>query len=228
MKKIYTILLSSLMLFACSTEGIDDNGGLDNNAPSIPSLLFPTNNLICSNIDLEFEWDSSIDDQGDIISYQIEIALNAAFTNIVYSASTSQPTRSFNLEKGTTYFWRVKAMDNQQNESVYSEVRTFVTEPEAGFNTIPQIPAIVSPDLGSVTNDNIVALQWESNDADGDPLVYDVYFGETNPPALLAEDIDQNAFGVDVLPNKRYYWRVVAKDNQQGVAIGRVWYFETN
>ena len=217
----------SLLLVCCSTEGIDSDDVI-NTPPGVPELVFPTDNLICTNFNLAFEWNATTDLDGDRLFYIIEIARDAMFTETLFSLQTSQLRRNFNFEKGTTYFWRVKAMDHNRNESPYSEVRSFVTEPEAGINTIPQTPAIIAPAQGDIVTENAVLLEWESSDADGDILAYDVYFGETNPPALLVENIDQTIFGASILPTKKYYWRIVAKDNKQGVAIGRVWQFETN
>ena len=227
MKKIYSILLVSLLLVSCSTEGID-SGNVINTPPGVPELVFPTEDLICTNFNLAFEWNEATDIDGDRLFYIIEIARDAMFTETLFSIKTSELRRSFTFEKGTTYFWRVKAMDHNLDESPYSEVRRFITEPEVSTNTIPQTPRIIAPRQGDTITEDTVLLEWESSDADGDILAYDVYFGETNPPALLVENIDQTIFGASILPNKKYYWRIVAKDNKQGVAIGRVWQFETN
>ncbi|WP_459210795.1 hypothetical protein [Aquimarina rhabdastrellae] len=232
MKKLYSLFIIGTLLLSCNTDDDSGNGNNtgqgENTAPSIPTLIFPENNLLCSNIALGFEWSDSEDREGDHILYQVEIARDDMFTDMLFSIITPEPHRNFNFEKGTVYYWRVKAKDNKRNESSYSEVRSFITEPEVGINTIPQTPKIISPSLGQSVVDQTVVLEWESTDGDGDPIVYDIYFGETNPPVLLIENIEQTVFGINLSPDKTYYWRVIAKDDREGVAIGRVWHFNTN
>ncbi len=55
--------------------------------------------------------------------------------------------------------------------------------------------------------------------------MFDIYFGESNPPQLVAENLEVSMLDVQIEAGKTYHWRVIAKDNQQGVAIGRVWNF---
>lgn len=232
MKYIYILIFSSILFISCSNEEFPENviqiPDTENNIPSIPGLIFPTNNLECTNFNLVFEWSRIIDIDGDAIAYKIDLAYDNTFSNILFSITTSEPTWTFNLEKGTTYFWRVKAIDSEQNESQYSEVQSFFTEPDAGVNTIPYGPEIISPALRATVSGSTATLDWNAIDIDQDPLLFDVYFGETNPPSLVAENIEVSTFDVAVSANKTYYWRVVVKDDQQGVAIGRVWDFRTN
>ncbi len=230
MKNIYIIILSSILLFSCSGDDFSiqpDTPFAVNEKPSIPSLVYPTNNLLCTNFELEFDWNAAIDINGDLITYIIEIATDNQFSSILFTAVTSETLRAFNLEKGTTYYWRVKARDNQNNESAYSSVQTFFTEPDAGVNTIPFAPTVVSPNLEETISGSTASLDWNAIDNDGDPLLYDLYFGNTNPPTLLAENLVASTFDVAISANTEYFWRVVVKDNQQGVTIGRVWNFRT-
>ncbi len=225
---LYIILLSLLFLFSCG--GSDDGGVLPsvlNEAPGVPKLVFPTNNLVCTNFNLEFDWDAAIDSNGDAISYTIEIAENDSFATIVFTQNTSQTTNIFNLEKGTTYFWRVKAMDNIGNESAYTAIQTFFTEPDAGVNIVPNTASVVNPTLGERVSGTTITLDWDATDGDNDPLTFDLYFGDTNPPVLFAEGVDATALDVTVFPDTIYYWRVVVKDDKAGVTIGQVWNFRT-
>ncbi len=230
MKHIYSILFSVLFLFSCTTEDesieINDPFFVDPN-PSLPSLIYPTNNLICTNFNLEFDWNVSSAFNGNSLTYTIDIATDNTFAEILFTASTSQTNRAFNLEKGTTYFWRVKAKDEKGYESRYTSTRTFFTEPEAGINNIPHAPVAISPTLGATVSGSEITLDWNATDSDGDTLLFDLYFGESNPPQLVAENIEVSTFDVTTEANTRYYWRVVAKDNNQGVAISRVWNFRT-
>ncbi|MEW7289139.1 fibronectin type III domain-containing protein [Aquimarina sp. 2304DJ70-9] len=225
---LYIILLSSLFLFSCG--GSDDSGvqqTVSNEAPSVPKLVFPINNATCTNFNLEFDWDAASDSDGDSVSYTIEIAESDSFSTIVFTQNTSQTTNVFSLEKGTTYFWRVKSMDSEGNESAYSTIQSFFTEPEAGLNTIPTAPSVVSPTLGEHISGTNITLDWDASDTDGDDLSYDVYFGTSNTPSLVEQNITASQLEVTISPDTVYYWRVVVKDDQEGVTIGQVWNFRT-
>ncbi len=225
--RTYITLISLALLISCSG---DDDGAPPitvNQAPAAPSLVFPSNNLTCTNFNLEFEWNAVTDPDGDEVSYVIEIAANSNFTTVLFTAVTSETTRTFTLEKGVTYYWRVKAGDTEGNESEYSGTQSFFTEPEAGINTIPSVPQLISPAIGNQLSDTTVTLDWEATDTDDDALVYDVYFGDTNPPVLFSENIDMSELEVTLSPNTIYYWRVVVKDNHQSATIGQVWNFRT-
>ncbi len=223
----YITIVIALFLFSCSS---DDNGpqiDLSNLDPSIPSLIYPTNNLVCTNFNLEFDWNVSTDTDGDTVSYVIDIATDSEFATVLFTAVTSETLRAFTLEKGTTYYWRVKARDSEGNESKYSPAQSFFTEPDAGINTIPSTPGLISPSLGERVSGTMIALEWDATDADGDALLYDVYFGNTNPPILFSENIDASTLDVSASPDTVYYWRVVVKDNHQSATIGQVWNFRT-
>ncbi len=147
--KLYIAVVGISLLFSCSG---DDNGGNPffsaNGTPDIPGLIFPTNNLVCTNFNLEFDWNTVIDIDGDTVTYVIDIAADSSFEAIVFTAITTDTKRTFTLEKGVTYYWRVKARDSAGNESEYSPTQSFFTEPEAGTNTIPTAPQLISPMQG--------------------------------------------------------------------------------
>ncbi|WP_025665757.1 fibronectin type III domain-containing protein [Aquimarina megaterium] len=226
MRNFYIAILSSLFLFSCSG---DDNTVIPivNTVPSIPSLVFPTNNLVCTNFNLEFDWGAAVDSDGDSIRYTIDIATDTSFGTILFTATTNETIQTFTLEKGTTYFWRVKASDSAGNESEYSDVQTFFTEPDAGVNTIPNAPLLTSPSLGDSVSGTNITLDWDATDGDNDPLTFDLYFGDTNPPVLVSEDMNVSTFDVTISTNTTYYWRVVVKDDKQGATIGQIWNFRT-
>ncbi len=230
MKHIYIILLSSLLLLSCNANDefiVSTNPLVPNIEPETPSLLFPTNNLVCTNFNLQFDWNASRDINGDVLTYVIEISTDINFSSILFTTVTSQTAHTFTLEKGIPYYWRVKARDPGGKESGYSAIQTFFTEPEAGINNIPYIPTVVSPLVRTTVSGTNITLDWNATDKDKDPLVFDLYFGNTNPPTLFAENITTSSFDVTVLVNTEYYWRIVSKDDNQGVTIGQVWSFKT-
>ena len=234
MKLKYLIGLLFLILFACSTG--DDSTNLiseeeeqevENQAPTATSLIFPTNELICSGINLEFQWEAASDPEGDDIIYEVSIATDANFNSIVHSNKTVLTSRTHNLENATTYYWRVRTLDSEENVSDYSPTWDFYTEREAEFNTLPTLPTVLLPELGSTVNATSVNLSWEASDADGDELSYDVYMGKTNPPALHIENTTATNLEITVDTGSTYYWKVIVKDTKGGIAYGELWNFKT-
>ncbi|WP_053001286.1 6-bladed beta-propeller [Kosmotoga pacifica] len=94
-------------------------------------------------------------------------------------------------------------------------------------NTPPLAPSEPSPPDGAVDVLCESIMSWECSDPDGDPLLYDVYFGESNPPPLIFSGISENSFGYDLSPGLTYYWKIVAKDNYGGITEGPLWTFKT-
>ncbi len=121
-------------------------------APVSPELSAPLNGSSISGLDA-LSWGASTDpDPNDNnISYQVEVALDETFTQIVAAASlteTSLALGSFatygDLVDGAGYFWRVAALDAGQTISAPSVVRQFVYDTTALTITANMPDAVVS------------------------------------------------------------------------------------
>lgn len=233
MKKVLYILTISLYIVSCSGGG-DDNPPPppppeeENEAPSIPTLVYPTNNLLCIENILEFEWDASTDSDGDAITYQVQIATDNEFNQIIHNINQSTTIKTFTLDKGLAYYWRVKAIDDQDESSDYSSVFNFYTEGEGAQNHLPFSPVLIAPELSSTISESNVTLSWSASDVDEDALVYDVYFDTVNPPTqLVSENLTETELNIEISSSGSYYWKVVVKDESGGETIGQVWKFTT-
>lgn len=232
MKKYSILLLMAWSFLSCGGGGGDDPPTpppVANRAPSTPTQSAPTNNLLCIDNVVQFQWTAASDPDGDAISYQLQIATNTSFsenlkTNIVTGTSTS-----VSLEKGIAYYWRVKAVDSKNASSSYSSTFNFYTEGEGISNHLPFIPTLVKPDLNTVVTTASVTLEWTASDVDNDPLTFDVYLGTNNPPTTKIGD-NQSATSLTTTLNAStdYYWKVVVKDGNGGQTIGQVWNFKTD
>jgi len=226
MKKYIFIILISSALFACG------GGGEDlpvNNVPSIPSLVNPVNNLLCTDNTVIFNWNASSDLDGDIINYTIQVSKDKDFTQIVQEINIVQTTITLSLDKGKAYYWRVKATDTSNDASEYSSIFQFYTEGIASQNHSPFLPDLVAPVLNSVVP-TTTTLKWNAKDVDtNDILSYDVYLGTQNPPLQkIGNNISESFLNIEVETSKLYYWKVVVKDSNGGQTIGQVWNFKTN
>jgi hypothetical protein len=88
-------------------------------SPSVPKDLVQSNNGAL----LYLDWADSTDASG-IKKYQVQISEYADFRELVYNDYSAESEVSLNAGTGT-YYWRVKAFDNWDNESGWSSAKSF-------------------------------------------------------------------------------------------------------
>lgn len=231
MKHLLYIAALSISLWSCGGGGDDPTPPpVVNTAPTVPTLTYPTNNLLCIDNVLNFQWNASTDSQDDAITYQIQVAKDNLFAQIVHTQTSTTTSKSITLEKGIAYYWRVKATDSKSAASNYSTTFSFYTEGVGITNHLPFSPVLASPTLNSVQTGTSVTLQWTASDVDANnTLTYDVYFGTANPPTIVTST-NQSASTLTktVAASTTYYWKVVVKDGNGGQTFGQVWSFTTD
>ncbi|MEM9078543.1 MAG: reprolysin-like metallopeptidase [Bacteroidota bacterium] len=91
------------------TTEVDLNVSIQNTTFSNITLVSPSDGTTNVSLSTEFNWQA----EPNSSSYQIEIATDAGFTNIVDTANTVFNQYSTNtLQSETTYFWRVRPLNN--------------------------------------------------------------------------------------------------------------------
>jgi hypothetical protein len=233
MKKRYLYLLLGVGLaFSCSGGGDDANGPDPdpvNTAPTVPNQVYPLSNTLCIDNNVEFNWNAATDAEGNFISYNIEVSENSSFSPISYTRSSLVTSIIISLDKGKSYYWRIKARDNKNAESAYSSVSQFLTEGEGVSNHLPFAPVLVVPALNAEIDGTSTTLSWTASDVDNDSLAFDVYLDtNSNPTTKVSENqiaTTHEASGLTAATT--YYFKVVAKDEKGGVTIGQIWSFST-
>lgn len=233
MKNSIYLSIICLVFAACGSGGGDDpvTPPVVNTAPTVPVLSLPADNKLCLDNNVSFQWNASTDEQKDAIVYQIQIAKDNAFSQIVSTLDNSSlSTSALALDKNTAYYWRVKATDSKGLSSAYSSTFKFYTAGVAVVNHLPFAPALISPEMNVALSTTTASLQWNASDVDtADVLTYDVYFGTANPPTEKVSDSkSEKTVDVTIEPGKQYYWRVTVKDDKGGETVGQVWKFKTN
>ncbi|MCK4333110.1 MAG: tandem-95 repeat protein, partial [Thermoplasmatales archaeon] len=96
-------------------------------------------------------------------------------------------------------------------------------------NDPPNIPSDPNPQNGSTAVSFNANLSWNCSDPDGDPVMYDVYFG-TNSSSLPMVSNNQSATTYDpgiMNYNTTYYWQIVTWDNHNASTASLIWNFTT-
>ena len=97
-----------------------------------------------------------------------------------------------------------------------------------GDNSAPYTPSNPDPENGDTDVIVETDISWTCNDPDNDVLSYDIYFGESSNPPLVASDHVGTIYSPGLLDfDTKYYWKIVAYDAQGASTSGSTWDFTT-
>jgi subtilisin-like proprotein convertase family protein len=145
----YNINITGVTVTETSTTTV----GLDvlNAAPTAPTLVSPPNGASGVGTSVTLSWNASASATG----YTVEVATDAAFTNIIHTNTVAGTSDSVGgLAILTTYYWRVRAT-NPCGTGVNSAVFTFTTGQQFCVSTPITIPS--SGAASPYPSNNIVA-----------------------------------------------------------------------
>ncbi len=204
-----------VILIGCSGS---DDGGTTSGPPSAPTDLHILSTTATS---VQMQWTDNATDED---AYYVERSPvnNQSYQQIATLAPNIFAYYDAGLTSGSTYFYRVRA-GRGGSFSTYSNEIVAVAVP----NVPPQFPEVIYPANGATNISLSPTLRWSANDADGDPLLFDVFFGKQPNPPLVSGNLPEASLqrtGLDT--NTVYYWKVVAKDSYLETS-GPVWTFRT-
>jgi subtilisin-like proprotein convertase family protein len=152
----YDIIIQGVSLTSTHTTTVELN--LFDAAPGAPDLLAPTDGATDVTTQPMFEWTAV----ADATSYYLEVATDAAFTNLVYTANETgtSHTVTSSLEPDRRYYWRVTA-SNACGDGAASSVFTFRTEATL---TVCRQPALPIPDNPDVSDTMTITSTGEIQD----------------------------------------------------------------
>ncbi|UCH88963.1 MAG: hypothetical protein JSV49_12130 [Thermoplasmata archaeon] len=171
-------------------------------------------------------------DPGDFTNSAISIELNPSATNDGKSC-LKYPTANYAMirKEGSNYMSNLWGFDLNQVEGNATKTR-LVGESLAWFsgNRAPNSPVAPYPSHTQELVSLYPIIQWSnSGDPDGDDLLYDVYFGNKNPPPLVSFRQYGTYFDTGkLLGNTKYYWKVAASDTWRNTFSSPTWEFTTD
>lgn len=151
----------------------------------------------------------------------------------VYFGNTSSPdlvasnvavnTYDVQVTTGGKYYWQVKTVDanNVRSESPLWEFEV---------NSNPNAPKTPVPDSAAVDVSCTTTLSWSATDPEDDPLTFDLFLDQANPPvAVAATGLESAEYAITTAlsANTLYFWKVVAHDPYGGGSESPVWKFTT-
>ena len=150
-------------------------------------------------------------------------------SNWTSPSSDSQREHNYFTTKSWIFDWNKTQFNRKwSNSAGFTETKAFVPLP-------PDQPTYVSPaDLATAQPTTGAVLRWKAGLW---AHLYDVYFGTTPNPPLLAQDValgpsqtstDYKTYALPTLQGgTTYYWKIVAKTMAYVTAAGPVWSFTT-
>ncbi len=192
-----------------------------NEAPTTPLYSSPSNNGEVNTLYPQLTVIPATDADNDILTYEYEIYGDSSLSDLIESAADQGTswTLSTSLTGGSTYYWRVKAKDEHNAYSDWSEAYVFTVNVS---NAAPTAPTAISPadgkEISSKTPDLIVG---RASDQDGEALTYEFeLYSDSRLENLVvsnsgvAETYDTVSWTVNppLATDSVYYWRARASD----------------
>lgn len=201
-----------------------------NKAPTAVNLIYPTQNLLCTDNTINFNWSKATDPENDALEYNLIIATDRAMTNVIENSTITNLQTTVSLEKQTAYYWKVDALDINNKQGTSSEIFAFFTKGEGVLNYAPFSAELVSPENNSnQSTATSISLTWDAVDINTtDILTYELYFGENSTLTLIDDSLSDKSHTVSVESGKSYFWKVNVKDQNGAKSIGQTWSFTVN
>jgi hypothetical protein len=231
--KLIIMGLIVAVLFSCKNSGTEPAPPPEAQLPPAKAiLLLPAQNEVCATGEnptsttstVKFDWN----DAANANNYVLTLKNLIAGTSFDYVSSQSE--LKITIPRATAFSWTVTSKSTKTATTATSDPWKFYNSGEGQISYAPFPATLTFPAMGAVIGTtNNVTLTWNGSDADNDITGYDVYFGKTASPALVANTKpDSQSFAVEVTANTVYYWKVITKDTQGNTSDSGIYQFKIN
>jgi hypothetical protein len=175
------------------------------------------------SLNLGFSWSVS----EFTYQYRFQLATDYNFNNLVSEQNvTANGIVVKNLSPTTTFYWRVKAI-NDNGESGWSDIYTFTTAAPK-----PDKPSLLSPPNGQQNASVIPLLSWSNIPGAEKYQVQVSYKSDFSGFSVIIDknDVQDTLYQVEADKlnfNTTYYWRVASIAAGQKSTFSSVWTFRT-
>ena len=167
-----------------------------------PMLVSPIDGFTDADTSLTLVWNNSV----RAAEYQVELSKSDSFTEILIGSVVSDTSLVIsNLDFSSTYFWKVKAL-NEGGESEFSEARSFQTKVAPTGLSVPLLPAMSENGVDTMPTfvwteaENALSYRFQlSSDVDFNTIIHD---------QVGLVDTTTTASGLSF--GTQYFWRVKA------------------
>jgi hypothetical protein len=191
---------------------------------TIPTLLSPPNGDNIDTLNPYFSWNNGSDPNAteSVIQYAKDIAFqqDSWLTTSYYLPGIYQIRFPWNLEPGTTYYWRVR-LTCRNTRGPFSAVWSFTT---SASGVILPAPNLISPAYGSTIPSTLANLRWSPVDGAAE---YGVYWKKIGQPITYIMRVSATQANIQVAYNSSYEWWVRAVNDYALGDVSAVWYFYT-
>ena len=185
--------------------------------PYPPSPIYPQNNSKNLPLNIKLQWKGG-DPANNPVTYMVFLDVTPKPRAIMRN-TTVEYMELTNLLPGTTYYWKIYAINNKGAMS--DPVYTFTT------THAPYTPANPYPADGATNIPISVTLSWAGGDPDGDRVTYSVYIGTDPSNIPFYTNTTSTSVTVSLEKDTTYYWYIVAIDDKGATAKGSTWKFST-
>jgi len=189
---------------------------------AVPDVPVPSNGTVIAftgaNQAVNLSWQGTGDNQS---TWYVYFGTSEQSSNPLVATVTSNSYTAHIGTIGGTYYWQVVTTD-------VNNITTRSPRWKFNVNSAPNVPALTAPaNNATLVDPTTAALTWTSTDPENDNLTYDVYFGTTATPGLLATKVTDKTYKPTMAFNTKYYWKIVAKDPSGGITSSAINSFTT-